>query len=185
MRDTSNAIQGASRDAEIVRDVLDGNVDAFSLLVLRYQQRAYAMVFRAVRSASLAADLTQDAFIQAYEKLEQFSPGRPFYPWLHAIALNIVRDYYRKEGRQDILHVDIDSVTTIADEPPAEARLDMDRAVAALEQLPILYREALILRYREEYEFTEVARALNIGLSAAKMRVKRGLELLRDMIGGE
>ncbi|UZP65838.1 RNA polymerase sigma factor [Desulfovibrio mangrovi] len=185
MRQTARTQQGASNDAKIVRDVLDGDVDAFSLLVLRYQQRLYAMVFRAVRSPHLAADLTQDAFVQAYEKLEQYSPNRPFYPWLHAVALNIVRDYYRKQARLNVVHVDIDSVIPVLEEPSSEVRLDRDRAFAALEQLPLLYREALILRYREELELAEVARALDIGLSAAKMRIKRGLELLRDLIGGE
>jgi RNA polymerase sigma-70 factor (ECF subfamily) len=77
--------------------VLGGEVNAFGTLVVRYQKPIFNLMYRMVGSSDRAADLTQETFFKAYQKLDRFHPGRKFFPWLYAIGLNLARDSVRKK----------------------------------------------------------------------------------------
>ncbi|MES9995959.1 sigma-70 family RNA polymerase sigma factor [Desulfovibrio aminophilus] len=171
-------------DNDLIRKTLAGNTAAFGLLVARYQRPVYNLMLRAVKSADTAADLAQDTFIRAYENLERFRPGARFFSWLYAIGLNRARDWLRaSRGRREAAPEELESVAACGDggtqQDELVALLDRRRVGRALEALPLEQREALVLHYREELPLKEVAQILGISLSAAKMRVSRGLERLR------
>ena len=92
----ASGLMNDADDGEIVELVLRGNRDAFGILVRRYQGSIYNLMYRMCRSSEDAADLAQEAFIKAYEKLETFKTDKRFFPWLYAIGLNHARDYSRK-----------------------------------------------------------------------------------------
>lgn len=177
-------------DQQVVNRVLQGDVEAFATLVQRYQRPIFNLMFRVAGSVEDAADLTQETFTKTYENLERFKPGKRFFPWLYTIGLNVARDYGRKSKTNPETNAvnELENLTKY--HSPEEnqdtliAGLDFLTLEKALGALPLTYREALVLRYHEELSMRNVAEALDISLSAAKMRVNRGLEMLRQSVKG-
>src|SRR5438876_1917968 len=76
-------------DAEVIQRCRRGEVEPFSLLVERYQDRVYNLAFRLLDHAEDARDASQETFVRAYSALARFDPDRPFAPWLFRIATNL------------------------------------------------------------------------------------------------
>ncbi len=175
-------------DSRIVGEVLNGDVNAYALLVKKYQRPIYNLMYRATGSKELSMDMTQETLVRAYEKLERFDPARSFFSWLYAIGMNLARDYLRKAGREaHLFERPFDEINT-ADgstdlEIRLECKLEMSRVLKVMEKLPLDYREALILRFQKELSMKDLAGALSISVSGAKMRVHRGLKELRTLLG--
>jgi len=174
-------------DNEIIRVVLDGNVNAYGRIVRKYQKPIYNLMYRASKSEQLSMEMTQEVFTRAYEKLDRFDPGRRFFSWLFAIGANLARDYLRRVGRELLFsEAEIDG-NELADNrlnhaTAFEQHNELSHIMQLLDKLPFDYREALILRYREDLSMKEVASALALSTSGAKMRVHRGLKQLRTML---
>ena len=170
--------------------VLRGEVNAFGTLVERYQKPIFNLMYRMAGSSDKAADLTQETFIRAYQKLERFHPGKRFFPWLYSIGLNLARDFARKNTRNPEVGSTLSPESFSDCNSPGEQHdrmcesLEFLRLEKALDELPVIYREALILRYHEESSMRDIAAALNLSVSAAKMRVHRGLDMLREQYKG-
>lgn len=134
-------------------------------------------------------EMTQEAFSRAYEKLDRFDPRRSFFSWLFAIGVNLARDHLRRVGRELMFsEAEIDGNELMDDgmnqAAVLEQKVEISRIMQLLEMLPLDYREALILRYSEDLSMNEVAKALGLSTSGAKMRVHRGLSRLRSMLAG-
>lgn len=174
-------------DRQAIRSIMDGDVNAYGLLVERYKRQIFNLMCRVAPDAE-AEELTQETFVRAYEKLDRFKPAKPFFPWLYTIGLNIARDFARKKrtrievaaNRESLTEADRDIEHSASQQDRLQERLELKRLQGALRRLPIIYREALVLRFHEELATAEVAAALGIGVSAVKMRVKRGLAMLRN-----
>lgn len=177
------------RKAEIVREILLGDVQSFGILVREYQRPVYNLMLRMTGDEETAADLSQEAFARAYEKLDTFNQRRRFFPWLYTLALNVARDWFRREGRDRHIFVE-DAAELVRDEDrPDEAkslheRIDGAKAFDAVMELDPKYREALILRYRHDFTMQEIATTMGISVSAAKMRLSRGLDMVRHQFDG-
>jgi len=174
-------------EQRIISAVLDGDVNAYAVLIHCYQRPIFNLICRMTGSQVDAADLAQDAFIKAYEQLYRFQKGRRFFPWLYTIALNRTRNFLRKRKNDKTLPID-DCELPFPSDPVAEEEekicmhLDSQRLQTALFRLPWEYREAVILRYHEELPMEDIANALSISVSGAKMRVHRGLKKLREIL---
>jgi RNA polymerase sigma-70 factor (ECF subfamily) len=174
----------ASGEETLVHEILSGDVNSYAPLVKRYQKPIYNLMLRMTGSEQDAVDLTQEAFVKAYEKLEKFNPSAPFFPWLYTMGLNLARDFLRRARRSPIdsyesensFFVAIDQDDRIGD------RIDGQDVMEGLQTLPVDYREALLLRFHEGLSVSEVAAALGLSLSAAKMRIHRGLLKLRQLL---
>lgn len=170
-------------DGKIVTEVLAGNKNAFGILVRRYQKQVFTLMHRFASSPSEAADLTQEAFLRAYNRLETFQPGKKFFVWLYTLSLNLARDYKRKNKKTANLTENINDA--YRETPDQERRLiqkgETMALLEALYRLPEDLREALILRYREELSMKDIALVLNLSVSGAKMRIHRGLIKLREL----
>lgn len=174
-------------DETLVEQALAGQVRAFGLLVARYQRQVFSLMRRLTGSPEEAADLAQDAFVRAYAGLAGFRPGARFFPWLYTIALNCGRDWARRRRPEQLLdpgQVLEDMPGPTGDDPAlAFGQEVLARAVAAaLERLPLESREVLLLRYREEMPMRDIALMFGVSEAAAKMRVSRGLALLRRLL---
>lgn len=175
-------------EARIIAAVLDGEVNAFEPLIAKYEKPIFNLLYRTTGSFDEACELTQEAFLKAYDKLDRFQQGRSFFSWLYALALNIGRDYLRQKKRNPpSIHDNPGNVDENPDPGPEDPRLseDYQSLIKALEQLPIDYREAVMLRFREERSMQDIAEMLNLSVSGAKMRVHRGLEKLRVILGDD
>jgi RNA polymerase sigma-70 factor, ECF subfamily len=174
----------ASGEETLVYEILSGDVNSYALLVKRYQKPIYNLMMRMTGSDQDALDLTQETFVRAYEKLEKFSPSAPFFPWLYTMGLNLARDFLRRAKRSpiesyepdDSFSIESDQYDRLADQ------IEVQKVSEVLQSLPVDYREALLLRFHEGLSVGEVAYALGLSLSAAKMRIHRGLLKLRQLL---
>lgn len=177
-----------AEDSRIIGAVLAGEVNAYARIVGKYQKAIYNLMFRTTHSAEISMDLTQETFVRAYQQLERFKLGRSFFSWLYAIGANLAKDHLRRESREQRCFGEAPDFDRLADSrslDPAEClqqQHSMVRLAEALDQLPFEYREAVILRYQKELPLKEVARALSLTVSGAKMRVQRALQKLQVLL---
>jgi RNA polymerase sigma-70 factor (ECF subfamily) len=176
-----------SDDQKVITAVLAGNKDAYSTLVQRYQRPIFNLMYRVTSSYEDALDLTQETFIKAYEKLDTFRSGSRFFPWLYTIGFNHVRNFKRRDKlSHEVLYQNRGEESYLdgpaCQEDEMHAKLDFQRLFQGLQKLPVDYREALILHYREGLSMEDIGAALQLSVSGAKMRVHRGLSKLRQII---
>ena len=177
-------------DENLISDILAGNVEAYAILVKRYQKPIFNLMMRTTSCEEDAFDLTQEAFIRAYEKLEQFKPSGRFFPWLYTIGMNLARDFLRKTKTREIKKAELYemqkgfSVESNLSKSLLE-RIDAERVKEALQDIPLEYREAVFLRFHEGMSIREVALSIGLSVSGAKMRIHRGLLKLRRLLGAQ
>jgi RNA polymerase sigma-70 factor, ECF subfamily len=170
-----------------------GDPDALATLMARYQNRIYRYLLRLVRQPADADDLFQQTWLRVAEKIRSFDTSRSFEAWLFTLARNLAFDHLRRVRPGSIDEpVSADSPEdTMAsrlasgDPGPFDQLLATERAgrlAAALERLPLTYREALTLRFEEEMKLEEIATVLDIPLSTVKSRLHRSLHQLRGML---
>jgi RNA polymerase sigma-70 factor (ECF subfamily) len=174
-------------EQQAIAAVLAGDVNAFAMLVERYQRPIFNMAYRMTRSHADALDLAQETFLKAFEELHRFQAGKRFFPWLYCIGMNRSKNFLRRKRILPNISLDDCEPGSGLDYPGQEEqilceKLDLQVLADALQELPFDYREAVVLRFHEELSMEDVATALNLSLSAAKMRVHRGLKKLRDLI---
>lgn len=179
-------------ESEAVR-LKSGEPKVLEELLYRYQHRLYRYLLRIVRDHALAEDLFQTTWLRVVEKSQQYDPRRSFEAWLFTIARNLSLDHlrrYRPESLDEPVAGDASGETRqarlAADGPTALdrvlARERSEHLAAVLASLPLIYREALTLRFEEELKVEEIAEVLEAPLSTAKTRLRRGLELLRHVL---
>lgn len=148
-------------DARLIEEVRQGDNDAFGELVHRYERRVMRVVMRFIDDYELARDLTQDVFVRAFERLDQFDQSRRFGPWLFRIAVNLTLDYLRKRKRRGWWNLFSEVRSERPPDPSAadpRVSLDLQQEVqAVLEQIPEKYRTVLVLRDLENFPTSEIA----------------------------
>jgi len=180
----------SSEDQQVINAVINGDVNAYSILVRQYQKPIFNLMYRVTGSSEDAKDLTQETFIKAYEKLDHFRMGARFFPWLYTIGYNHARNFVQR-GKPFQQSSDEDFEKYAGVDYPSQqeervlAQIDFLRIYQALEQLPMDYREAVILHYHEGFSMEDIATALQLSISGAKMRVHRGIKKLREIILGD
>jgi RNA polymerase sigma-70 factor, ECF subfamily len=177
-------------DADVSR-LRRGDLDALALLVERYQHRLYRYLLRLVRQQAEAEDLFQQTWLRVASQIRRFDPRRNFDAWLFTLARNLAIDHLRRVHPESLDDKDAANSTHTpaalrASDPPAVevmiAREHSRFVAAAMENLPILYREVLALRFEEEMKLEEIAQVLDAPLSTVKTRLRRGLENLRETL---
>jgi RNA polymerase sigma-70 factor (ECF subfamily) len=175
------------KENQLIRTILDGDAQAYAILVNRYQRPIFNLLLRMTGCRDTAADLSQEAFVKAYENLEKFKLNQRFFPWLYAIAANLARDHWRRK-QHATTHAD--AITQMARGNPEKISAEEDRLATlldarrlrvCLERLPHDYREALILRFHEGLSMADIGEALGVSTSGAKMRISRGMKKLRQL----
>jgi RNA polymerase sigma-70 factor (ECF subfamily) len=151
----------------------------FRLLVTRYRDRVVNTAYRFLGDRRDAEDIAQEVFLRVYRALSDFRAESSFSTWLYRVTVNTSKNQLRRRSRRPtLLEPDLDSlVTRLPTNPSAEQRVltreKRDMIQNTIEQLPTTHREALILRDLQGLSYREIAEVLDIGLSAAKMRVRR------------
>jgi RNA polymerase sigma-70 factor (ECF subfamily) len=182
-------------DSDLVLRVRKGDGAAFRPLVERYQNRIHAMVYGMVRDAEEARDITQNAFVKAYQNLEAFRIESSFYTWLYRIAMNLAIDSCRKSRRRKTSSFDEavanrDEDGTILELHQAESpqralqRKQLhDRIFAALGELSEDQREAILLREVEGLSYKEIADAMGIPEGTVMSRLFYARKRLQALLG--
>ncbi|MCK5219074.1 sigma-70 family RNA polymerase sigma factor, partial [bacterium] len=166
-----------------------GDMTALEEIMLTHQKGIYHLGLRLFASRDKAADFYQDVFIKIYEKRDHYNPMRPLKPWLYQVAINLGRDRLRQ--KQEIIMGE-DRMPGPIEMPQAENRLlkaEVKQKVwHVVNQLSPIYREILALRFSSDLSAKEIAAMLGISLSAAKVRLCRGLKAFEESFkaqGGE
>jgi RNA polymerase sigma-70 factor (ECF subfamily) len=166
-------------DQELVQDALDGNRTAFAELVRRHQDAVFGLAVSMTRNREDAADMAQDAFIRAYNKLGQYNPDYAFKSWILRICANLTKNMFRSRMRRrsaEEKHLNEVEIAGDAEEPDFQA---LDEALA---QLPPKLGAPLRLKHMEGMSYEEIAKVLGIGVSAAKMRTMRARNQLLEIL---
>ena len=177
-------------DNKIIAQILNGDQEAYAILVDKYKGPIYNLVYRMTGEHQDTDDLAQEIFVRTFASLKKYDINRIFFPWLYSIALNVLRNYQkkRKPKRYEVATADFPDQKIAETHNPEDfvQRRDQSRQLAAiLQKLPETQRQAVVLRYYQDLAFTDIAKILDISLSTAKMRVYRGLEKLADMLKSE
>ena len=171
-------------DEEVVKQVLAGATALYEILMRRYNQRLYRVARSILRNDTDAEDVMQDAYVRAYEHLNQFAGEAKFSTWLTKIAVYEALERVRRRGRtdsgRDAEHV---MAKTKSDTPdPERQAYDHElRSVLeyAIDTLPEIYRLVFVLRTVEGLSVAETSGCLDIGTEAVKTRLHRARSLLR------
>lgn len=171
-------------DADLVRRVLAGDVEAFGVLVSRYRPRCARFATHMLGSREDAEEAVQEAFIRAYRALHRCDPER-FGAWLFRILANRCRTHRGRRVRRDRLVVaDEAAMLGAGTRPTADRAAWREEIARALAQLPADQREAFLLKHVEELSYEEMVERTGAGISALKMRVKRACDRLKILLSG-
>jgi RNA polymerase sigma-70 factor (ECF subfamily) len=197
---TSATPNPSPRHSSAPDDVLDGLVEraragelqAFNLLVARFQDGVFSLTYRMLGSSQAAEDATQEAFVKAWQRIDTFRGGS-FRSWVFTIAANQARDELRRrarrptrsldEARDDPDRPDLDPP---GDEPSPEDEAERGEMRVALEQalltLPDDWREVVVLSDIHGLDYREIAEATGLALGTVKSRLSRARGRLREVI---
>jgi RNA polymerase sigma-70 factor (ECF subfamily) len=157
-------------DRELVSCVRKGETDCFAMLFERYRNKLFFYLRHLVGTKEEAEDILQNVFVKAYEKLDTFDARRTFSSWVYRIAHNEAINYLKRRSRktflswEDIVSVKDQLESSSQERSPFEEwiRKEVRRDVrAALEKIPEMYREVLILRYYLDHSYEEIAKIIN------------------------
>lgn len=171
-------------DAELVVRTRAGEPDAFGMLVSRYYDAAWRFAYHMLGERADAEDVVQDTFLRAYLAIGRYDERDQFRGWLFRILTNQCRNYLTSRGRRTRRFVQDEIAIQSAPSPAPSLAPGVEDAVLlrAMAQLDPLQREALLLKYAEGLEYSEMSAMTGAGESALKMRVKRGSERLRALL---
>jgi RNA polymerase sigma-70 factor (ECF subfamily) len=180
-------------DQQLVLACKQGNTDAFSLLVQRYQRRIFNLVYRMVQNYDEASEITQDAFLAAWQGLPAFRGDARIATWLYRIAYNCALRQLESRKRDNALHaalqaeaeheLDIDDSQAITD-AQLDAHERQEMVQEHLAHLPSKYRAVLILRHHLEMSYEEMAEILKMPVGTIKTHMFRARNLLKERLQG-
>ncbi len=186
--DRMTPLDTTASDAELVAATLAGDRRAFGRIVERYQRLLCSLAYSATGELSLSEDIAQEAFVDAWRQLGTLREPEKLRSWLCGILRFKVSRQRRSDGREPVRHADaLDAAEGIptTDEPVADLAMQREeRALLwnALERVPELYREPLILYYREHQSVEHVASSLDLTEDTVKQRLARGRKILQEQV---
>jgi len=189
--------QDSRSDKDLVRLCRKGDERAAHELVSRFQRPVFSQVRRMVRDQELAEDLAQEAFVRAFDRLDQYDPDYKFSSWLFKIAHNLTIDHLRKKeldtvsihGAPDATTPDEQEATAVTlesrEERPDErfeAEALGEEIEAAIGELRPDYREAVLLRHVQGHSYREIAEIMDVPLGTVKTYIHRARNELQEKL---
>jgi RNA polymerase sigma-70 factor (ECF subfamily) len=171
-------------DAELISRTRAGDPDAFGILVSRYYDACWRFAYHMLGEQADAEDVLQETYLRAYLAISKYDERDQFRGWLFRILTNQCRNALTSRGRRTRRFVQDEVAIALAAAPPTGVLRGVEDAALsrALAQLDPNQREALLLKFAEGLEYTEMSEMTGMGESALKMRVKRGIERLRALL---
>jgi RNA polymerase sigma-70 factor (ECF subfamily) len=172
-------------DAELIVRTRAGDPDAFGLLISRYYDACWRFAYHMLGERADAEDAVQETFMRTYLAIHRYDERDHFRGWLFRILTNQCRNALTARGRRARRFVQDDFALENATAPLVGGKplLEHEGLGRALASLDANQREALLLKFGEGLEYTEISAMTGVGESALKMRVKRGIERLRALLG--
>jgi RNA polymerase sigma-70 factor (ECF subfamily) len=183
-------------DEEIVEKIKGGRVDLFEVIVTRYQRKLINYIYRMISDLDSAMELTQEVFIKVFNSLDKYNPSYKFTTWVHRIASNATIDWMRKK-KIDAYSLDAndnEDAPSLSQQIPSGdldplRNLEMSqlqqRIENAIEELPFIYKQLIILRHINELSYEEISSTVDLPLGTVKNRIFRGREMLKAKLRAE
>lgn len=171
-----------AREVDLLHRAQAGDTSAFEALYHAHAGRVYAVCLRMVADETRAAELTQDTFVRAWQRLGSFRGDSAFSSWLHRVAVNVVLAALRGQRRRAARVVATDDLTPFdgpGANPAPGAAMDLEQAIAAL---PDQARHVLILHDLEGYRHREIADMMDIATGTSKAHLHRARQLLKTLL---
>jgi len=191
---------GSLDDLSLVEACRGGQTEAYGDLVCRYQDRLYPTILRLIGSSEDAEDVLQDAFVRAFERLDQFHGDSSFYTWIYRIAVNLALSGYRRRRVRASLKRSRMWSAPVSSEPAdrspeADPTISLERAERekliedALDRLGPEHRAVVILKDFDGHRYEEISAILDIPVGTVRSRLHRARgelrELLRNLVDEE
>jgi RNA polymerase sigma-70 factor (ECF subfamily) len=187
--------KSAVMDADLVRSAQKGDLSAFEELVGRHRDKLYARAYSMMRNEEEALDLSQEAWVKGWQRLNQFQGDSSFVTWMTRIVINLCLDQLRKQKRQrtesiEVLEADAGGVErrmpVVTVNPTerlerSELRKRIDRA---LDQLSYEHRTVLVLHEFEELEYKEVAKRMGCSIGTVMSRLFYARRRMASLLAG-
>jgi RNA polymerase sigma-70 factor, ECF subfamily len=190
MDSSLNTEPNVSEEIVLIDCIVSGQTAKFEVLVGTYQQRIYSTLLGMLGNRQDAEDVTQETFLTAFRKLDQFERRSSFYTWLHRIAFNAAIDLQRRKKRTKNRFVSHDGIDAI--EPAGEqsntpesivmANETVTQVQLAMSRLDAERRNIIVLRDLQGLEYTEIASLLDIPVGTVRSRLHRARIELRDIL---
>lgn len=170
----------------VIKKVRGGDTDAFAPVIRAYGSKVQLLAFRIVHDWEEARDITQDAFLSAFQHLHQFKPQTSFQSWLSVIVSRKAIDHLRKRKSRPVLHQEQPGIEK-PDEVSSSVVLNRElnsEIERAIRELPDEQRIAITLSVYENLSTVEIAESLNVSRKSAEMHVYRARNALREKLKG-
>ncbi len=181
-------------ETELVKKIKNGDIEAFSELVTKYEKKAVNFAFRILKDGHEAEDAAQEAFLKAFDKINSFRQTSSFSTWFFTILNNVCLDILRRKKRlPDTLSMnqsnkdDEEYELQIEDNSPGpyesfQKKTALELLEEALDKISDEHRTIIIMRDINDMEYEEIAKSLNISLGTVKSRISRARMSLRKIL---
>jgi RNA polymerase sigma-70 factor (ECF subfamily) len=177
-------------DAFLVQRTLDGDVEAYGVLVQRYERQVYSLAYRMLGNGDDAADLAQDTFLRAYGALASFRQDASFLTWLYKITSNLCIDFMRARKSRAAVSLDFEveeGREPIADRSSSPEDTALRGAVSEVVQdavmcLPAKYRVVVVMRHLQGLTIEEIADQLHLPPGTVKTHLFRARQMLKERL---
>jgi RNA polymerase sigma-70 factor, ECF subfamily len=175
-------------DQTIIEQIMNGDKQAYTMLVKRYQQKVFQLTMGFLHNSDDAADLAQEVFIKVYQKLSSFKGEAQFSTWLYRIAVNMSINFQRKRKFQSFfrrIENEKESLQ-IAGENDADQQMMKDEQKkilkTVLDQLPANQRKAIVLSHYDDLSNNELAEVMQLSVKAAESLLFRARAQMQKIL---
>ena len=191
------AVSPAGEDARLASALRAGSEEAYELLVARFQQPVYNLVYRLLSEPGDSYDVVQEVFLKVFRNIGAFRSQSSLKTWIYRIAVNEVHNYrrwfFRHRRQEVVLEDEGEGGKNFGDTVPDRGRSPYDYALdgekrvmieQALSRINPMFRAAVVLRDVEDLSYEEIADVLDISLGTVKSRITRGRDAMRRQLEG-
>lgn len=182
-----------NEDKKLVEKTLQGEREAFEMLIRKYQQPLLNYIGRMVRERELALDFTQEVFIKTYSSLPLYQPQYKFSTWLFKIASNSIIDFWRKKkidafsiDQQKEINNNKPPLQIPANEPSVVKKFELSelrtKIEKTLDKIPPYLRELFVWRHVNDLSYDEISEIKNMPVGTIKNRVFQAKEMIRKLL---
>lgn len=170
-------------DKTLVAQCLSGDTQSFERLVGRYEKVLFNVSLRMLNNYEDAMDVTQIAFVKAYEKLDTYDPKFKFFSWIYKIMVNESLNLLNRRKPLEVVDSQLVSPAKTPDEQYREGRT-VERVQAAVASLPLDYRRLIVLRHFGNLSYRDMSGALDIPEKTIKSRLYTARQMLKNVLVG-
>lgn len=168
-------------EKEIIRRIKQGEKALFETLVKEYYQEIYHFCFYKTGDAESAYDCTQETFLHVIRFLDGYTERNHFRAWIFGIARNVCSDFFRS---RKFVTMEEEALEGVQKEEEGYRRAEMrDSVQAALNRLPEMQKDVIILRFYYDMKLKEIAAVVGAGIPTVKSRLKQGMDKMKQFLG--